>query len=280
MRDLEINTAAVDRRPLEPSRIAAAFGIATTAAEDLADEVATRLEGDQDLAGRPIWRETVTEKTPGPGTQRLLLSRYPIEDLPVVTEIESEFVVDIDDYKITGSGRHALFRLHRWARSGLGSHLTADPIGPPRSLFYSVPYTAGWLMPGQIAKWEDGLTVERNGSTSYGDQVGWVRPTDRTITLRFEVTAPATGISALSSTQPAWPTVVGDTVSDGAVTFTARRAFEMPNVGLALLQLATFIQAGSVRDPRVEEEEIKDHRLKYRAGGGLGEISAGLRPLR
>lgn len=281
MQDVEITTAATDRRPVLPATLASALGLSVTESEELADEVGARLAADADLCGRPLWREEVTEKLTGPGRQNLLLSRWPIEGLPAVAVIDGG-AVDVTTYEVTGSGRHALYRRSGWALSASRvDSYTGEPAFPSTRLHYEAgPYFGGFLMPGQVSTYAADIVVQAGGSTSYGEKPGWIRATDRSISLRFEVTAPV-GAEAMDSTEPVWPTTVGDTVVSGAVTLTARAAFELPAVGSALLKLATSIAAGSKMLPNVKKETIRPgHELEYFGGDGVGNLAAGLRALR
>lgn len=277
MQDLEVTAAAVDTRPIEPSKLAAAFGLSATDAEALADDVGARLAGDPDLCGRPPWRETVAERLPAPGGQFLRLSRWPVEDDPPQVSVIDNGALDPTLYEVTGTGRHSLYRQLGWGLSAHGSDpLTGDPAFPARRLYYSVAYTAGWIMPGQIAAWAPSLVVAAGGSASYDEEPGFVRASDRSVPLRFEVTTSGT----MAVPEPVWPTEPGVEVTSGTAVLTARRAFEMPRVETALLQLAGSLWESRRRDPAVAEEEAGRLRLKYEAGRGADELAQALRALR
>ena len=281
MQDVEITTGATDVRPILPSALVSAFGMTAAEADDLADEVGQRLASDPDLCGRPLWRETVVELLVGPGRQNLLLSRWPVEDDPPVVSVIDGGAVDTTLYEVSGANRHALFKRSSWAWSvSRVDPVTGDPASPSGRFHFSVPYTGGYLMPGQVATYSASLPVLAGGSASYGEAPGWVRATDRSVTLRFEVTAPATA-DVMAGTEPTWPTTVGATVVSGAVTLTARRAFELPPVGSALLKLAASIVAGKKLAPNIKREDVAPgHQIEYFQGDGVGNLAAGLVALR
>ena len=279
MQDVEIQTAATDRRPILPSVLVSSLGVTAAESEELADEVGARLVGDADLCGRPLWRETVTEQLVGPGRQNLLLSRWPIEDDPPVVSVIDGGALDVAEYEVSGEGRHALYRRFGWAWSASRADpYTGDPASASTLFHYTTTYTAGWLMPGQVSTFAPDIVVQKGGSASYGEDVGWIRPTDRSIALRFEVTLPASGKATMDTLEPTWPATVGDTVVSGAVTLTARRAVEMPSVQSSLLKLAASID--DERPPDLKREKFKDHELEYRDGDGIGNLAMGLRALR
>ena len=223
------------------------------------------MEDDDELVGRPLWREGVTERLPGRGRQTLLLSRWPIEDDPPVVTIIDHGDVDIDLYSVTGTNRHALVHETRWRLAAdRVDALTREPVFPILGLYYSISYTAGYLMPGQVSTWTSSTPWGVGQSVSYGagTEYGWARATDRTVQFRFEVTDG----SGTVLTEPTWPTVVDGEVTAGTVTFTARAAFDLPPyVSSAARTLAEIVDD---RDPRtVVEDELADMSTKYAPDG-------------
>jgi len=275
--DLTTTVPAVDMRPLPPSVLVTELGLPSTAAGELADEIGQRLL-DFDLVGRPLWRESYSEKLPGPGGIHLPLSRWPVvsDPKPVVTTV-SGGTVDADGYETSGVGGHILNRACGWARTSHSSdRLTGTLASPASSLYYIVAYTAGYLMPGQVAAWSAFLPVRVDGSTSYGEPAGWVRPSSRSVSLRFEVTT--TGVMDL--VEPVWPTVIGDTVASGTAVLTAREARELPKLQSAFLRLAAHLRATRKQRPGLESEKIKDHELVYGGADAAATLSESFRVLR
>lgn len=274
MLDLDVIAAAVDRRPVMPAALVSALGVPDAEAQRLADEVGERLARDPELCGRPPWRETVRERLAGPGSRLLALARWPVEGVPVVQVIDGE-VVDQLTYSVTGASRHSLYRKLGWDLSASGVQPYAGgPIFPAAGQLYQVDYTAGWIMPGQIVDWSANLVVSAGGSASYGGAPGWVRASDRSIPLRFEVTVSG----SMGTSEPVWPTTPGETVSSLGVVLTARRAFEMPNVTGALVQLAATILEGQGRSADIKSEAARGLRIEY--GPGASNLPESLRGLR
>jgi len=275
--DLTTTAEAVDTRPLPPSVLVTELGLSSSDADDLADELGARLL-DFDLVGRPLWRESYSEKLPGPGGIHLLLSRWPVvsNPKPVVTTIDGG-TVDADGYETSGVGGHILERAIGWARTSFrADRLTGTLASPASSLYYIAAYTAGYLMPGQVADWSASLSVQVDGSTSYGELPGWVRASSRRVSLRFEVTT--TGV--MDAGEPTWPTVIGDTVASGTAVLTAREARELPKLQSAFLRLATHLQATRKQRPGLESEKIKDHELVYGDADAAATLSESFRVLR
>ena len=275
--DLTTTAPAVDMRPLPPSVLVTELGLSSAAADELADEIGQRLL-DFDLVGRPLWRESYSEKLPGPGGIHLLLSRWPVvsDPEPVVTTVNGD-TVDADGYETSGVGGHILERAIGWARTSHSSdRLTGSLTSPASSLYYIVAYTAGYLMPGQVADWSASLSVQVDGSTSYGELPGWVRAPSRRVSLRFEVTT--TGV--MDAGEPTWPTVIGDTVASGTAVLTAREARELPPLQSAFLRLATYIQATRKQRPDLESEKIKDHELVYGGADSAATLSESFKVLK
>lgn len=227
MLDLSVSAQSPDRRAIRPSLILSTVaGISALAdAEALADEASSLLDHPE-LVGREPWRQTYAERVVGNGRRLLLLSRWPIEDNPPVVTVIDNGVVDATSYSVTGNNRHALYRQVGWSFAGSSSSpLTGMVDYPNQRLYYSVAYTAGYLMPGQVATWTAGGSYAAGGSASYSEDPGWARATDRTNPLLYE----ASGSGATGGSEPAWPATVGDTVVDGSITWTARAAFEWPS---------------------------------------------------
>jgi hypothetical protein len=85
---------------------------------------------------------------------------------------------------------------------------------PPEQIF--VTYTAGYVLPEQISTWSASATVELGS---------WARPV-KPVGKRILFEATVGGVAAGS--EPTWPTTTGSTIVDGAVTWMARDAEELP----------------------------------------------------
>lgn len=160
---------------------------------------------------RPFARESYSEMVVLDGSEYMVLSRMPIESFTDPT---------VDGFEITGGIIHEeedgiLFREDRWIPLSTSINWSIFPTGNGSKKWATVAYVAGYLLPGQVQDWA--------ATTAFvaGD---FVQSSDSSVFLRFEcTTAGDTGGS-----EPTWPTVAGDTVTDGTVVWTAREAKELP----------------------------------------------------
>lgn len=166
------------------------------------------------VLGRALWYQTHSEELPGLGGNFLRLHNWPVDYVSSVIDIDGDTIA-ATDYEIAGKRRDRLHRADNgmWAAPHMKGLIHLD-----RQLDYTVTYAAGWVMPGDIETWK--------ASEPYGaiGQKHWVRAVDGSVVVRFEATT--AGTSDVS--EPTWDTTVGNTTTDGSVTWTTREAEELP----------------------------------------------------
>lgn len=214
---------------------------------------------------REPWLATYQTKLPGRGGYYLKLPRWPIQSVTSVTDGlgDSPTTVTASTYSVAGNTRRdRLYREDGWGftRDNTWRPMTSSS-GP--ALVYTVAYVAGWVMPDQITEWSSG------GSITSG---AWYASTDDDEPFIFQ----AGGAGTFDTTEPAWPTASGGTVTDtgsGTVTFTAydqRLPQELEEIALALVLdwyegagvpsgLASESFAGMRRDYRAATSSVPSH---------------------
>jgi len=232
---------------------------------------ASRLAAHLGLHRAP-WLETVVEKLPGRGGSYLKLSRWPILSLTSITEGTgaSPTTVTASTYSIAGNlRRDRVYRADGWAwhrLSGPASYFDVD--GP--ALGYNVTYVAGWVMPDQITKWVASTAV--SGSAWYSapdDSPGGQSDNP------FIFQADAAGGTSDSS-EPIWPTVIGGTVVDNDITWTAYDQRIPEDVEEIMLHQVISWFKGSVvgAPPNVRRERDGPTEIEYFGSGDGAAPSA------
>jgi len=164
--------------------------------------------------GVEIARQKYEEKSSGTGSSLRYLSRLPVEPGTLSITLDGIALVEYNDdpstydmtqYTLDDPSIGSVSRQIGW-RSNV-------PLFG-RNLIDT--YYAGFLLPDQISTW----TI--SSARTLGS---WARPTYPSL-LCFECTS--AGTSALS--EPAWPSTIGATISDGSIIWTARAAIELPSV--------------------------------------------------
>lgn len=168
-------------------------------------------------------RQQYRELSRGVGGFRRLLSRLPVErgtlscifNGDVLTEDqptnEYPYPTDANQFILEDTELGQVFRQTGWwgwAGNSLWGYANVYNIIDT--------YYAGYLLPDQVSDWT-ASTVTTLGA--------FVRPS-RPSLLRFECTTAGT----TSTPEPAWPAIIGGTISDGGVVWTARAAVELPTV--------------------------------------------------
>ncbi len=255
--DLRSVVQAPDRRPVSPATLKDRLSLKTDAdADALADDVA---DWWTENLRHELWANTWVARVPGQGIQWILSPRWPIwDDPPVVTPFDEEFErqkYDPVTYRVTGQCRQLLYRQVGWPWTAplvgiftsRGASGIEDPllrIGPDPDDPSVLGYRAGFVMPGEILTWANDTEWAPKASTSYGGSAyGFAKATDRTVVGLFEVAAG----SGTVGTEPTWPTVDGESVTESGVTFTLRLfAQELPRVYVtASIELARALQAAA-----------------------------------
>jgi hypothetical protein len=161
-------------------------------------------------------RQQYRELSSGNGGYRRYLSRLPVERGTLTTTLNGDvlaedqptnefpFSVNGTQFILEDAEMGTVYRLARWWWSALPAYSIIDT------------YYAGYLLPDQVSDWT-ASTVTTLGA--------FVRPS-RPSLLRFECTTAGT----TSTPEPAWPAIIGGTVTDGGVVWTARAAVELPTV--------------------------------------------------
>ena len=181
--------------------------------QDLVTEAQSDLEG---WIGRALARQGYVQVLAGRARHQLSLASFPIDPDLVTVKIDGTAVTD---WYVESEEEGLLFRSARWPGT---EKYSSDGVTPK----IEVTYTAGWVTPEAIAAYD--TTGKLAGQ--------WTRETLGTNPFLFEVTT-----AGAPTAEPTWPTTAGDSVVDGAVTWTARRAFELPR------QLRTLMFKGVAR---------------------------------
>lgn len=200
---------------------------------------------------RPLFRQTYLERTrlhdhrdPWNGSV-LSLSRWPIESVTSVTDAGDPVeTVLASEYSIALEQRSGLYRELGWTHC----------------MDYLATYVAGWVPPGSgpglVTSWVAATAVLAG---AYMKPVGASQLSNP---LLFECTTAGT---THASVEPTWPSTVGQTVTDGTVTWTARAAVELP----ADIQEASIITVcqwfgGALAVPAgIKVESGDGHTIEY-----------------
>jgi hypothetical protein len=207
------------------------------------------------LIGRPPWRERLTNTLPGYGDLTLRPERWPVETVLGVAHEGSTLSGVV---VAGGDRRNRLYRSDgfpdtRYVTGGIAPGVVAD--GVPS---IACDLVTGWLMPDDGQPWvaETGYVV--------GDVVAPVLYVDGD--LFFE----AAVAGATAASEPTWPTVEGETVVDGGVTWTARRCIPLPeDLEHAALRFVSFLHdRGDDRPGDLSDEwNLEGTRISYGVRG-------------
>ncbi len=217
---------------------------------------ASRAFAGQEGLRRDYLRQTYREKTSGDGGPLLILHRWPIESVTSITwGVEDPETIDATEYSISGRRRSYVFRSLNW--NAPATVVAAAQAGGAELYEYEATYVAGWVPPGTGA----GTVSAWAAATAYVAG-SFVKPTSGAGQLLFECTTAGT---SHASTQPTWPTVAGNTVTDGTAVWTARRCEEVPDD----LQLAALAQIGQWYDGAldvpagIQSERADSYEVSY-----------------
>lgn len=157
-------------------------------------------------------RQRYEERNYGTNGFRFYLSRLPAEPgtlsitLDGVALVEGSYgTMESSEFLLEDSAAGVLYRSDQWLSC-------PDTLG---SLGLSVTYHAGFVPPDSISTWST-ASVHTVGS--------FVRPTVIPSLLLYECTTAGTS----GTPEPAWPTTIGGTITDGTCIWTARAAVELP----------------------------------------------------
>jgi hypothetical protein len=172
---------------------------------ELIDEASSAIV---DYVGRDLARQTYAETMKGLGRTRALLSRFPVDSDSVTATIEG---VAETGFAVQNAETGILWLEDAWD----------DRWEDEETV--SVSYKAGFLIP-QTATAKGNVTTW-TASAAYVAGA-WVRPSTPSLSPFFMECSTA---GTAGGSEPTWP-AAGSTVTDGTVGWTARRAWELPNV--------------------------------------------------
>ncbi len=217
---IDVTSPATSRRVAHLEAVKRDLGITDTSEDAAILQAIDVVSGEfARLMGREPWLQSYRLRLPGDGGTFLRLPVWPLVRVTQVRAgVEDSRVVDAADYEIASSShagerRDQLYKRRGWVRTPARRRTRRS--SDTRELYYEIACEAGWAMP--IDRWLPETAV-RPGEYARGGSDP---------SLRFQATAVAAG-ARTGGSEPAWPTTAGDSVVDGDVTWTARRALEMP----------------------------------------------------
>lgn len=266
---VEVVTAAKARALVPVATLRAELGLPDTSQDAklarLIAAMSAAFEGQSGLK-RPLVRQTYREHTNGLGGAQLPLSNRPIESVSVVeygideTDLEE---IAASEYSIAGRRRGFLYRILGWPEVRLQTPTSA--AAGAELYHFHITYVAGWVPPGSgpglVSTWAaDTVMVENQ----------FVKPAAAAnghIDLLYEATGIAGDGKTHATTEPTWPTTVGATVVDDAVTWTARAARELPAdiQEVAILTAAQWFEGALDVPVGVESESADGFQVSYDA---------------
>jgi hypothetical protein len=199
-RRVETLVRADTTRAVEVAEVKSRLGITVSTHDAVIGSIADDLTSQivEYMKGRPLALQRYRETIIGDGETRLLLSRMPVEAGSVAVTIDA--TADTD-WSLEDGG--ILYREDGW-----------DEDTEPNVV---VTYYAGWLMPGVVSAWSAAQSVAAGG---------WIEPSAPSLSpMLFQATAAGT---THATTEPTWPTVAAETVTDNGITWTARAVEELP----------------------------------------------------
>lgn len=210
---------------------------------------------------RVFARQQYKQSFPGYGRPEFQLAQSPVES-PIGTLTFRDETVDADTIELRDPKQGILYNSALFIDTSLRGGLEGDPRpGTEREDYLLDPFWAGYVLPDDLAKWAPAEPVE----------VGMFRkPTRRSSMLLFEVTA----AGATGTTEPTWPTEVGESVVDGTATLTARMAYELPQgVQEACRQEVVARYLYGARDASVKSRKVEGVEFEYRDATTIGGSS-------
>ncbi len=204
------------------------------------------------VLGREPWLQVYSERIPGPGGNMLRLSRWPIKGDPSSVTYgtgSSPDTVDATTYSVAGGARRD--RLWRNAKWALSEQIERTPTYGSVAPDYTVTYTAGWIMPGELTEWAASTAFAANA---------WCKSTVADEPMVFQATVGGdTGGS-----EPTWPTAEEGTVTDNEITWTAYRLRLPEDLEEAALMLALDWSGGGLSQPvGIAEERVGSWSARY-----------------
>lgn len=268
--NVSITVAASSRALCERSTVKTELGISDSSQDTKLDRLILAFSmyasGPEGI-GRDPWLQTYLERLPGLGGHYLWLSRFPLMSVTSVTEGtgSSPSTIDSTTYSVAGA-RDRLYRADGWSRHTLcGPEHATSSVGP--ALAYNVTYSAGWVMPGQITTWSAGASVTSGA---------WFKATtDHPFIFR----AGGAGTTH-ATTEPTWPTVIGGTVTDNGITWTAyEQRLPQDLEQAALIAVIDWYSGGLDQPTGISSESFAGHTLVYSGTNtAIGRSASAINP--
>lgn len=287
----EIVVAAVDRLMADPAELVALnSALSLPSARAYIESASTTAAGREGLR-YPPWRQSYALRLEGSGLSWMTLYAKPVEEVSV-TDVNG---VEVTDFVLASNGLGIPDRIERsggWPRSfgaGFGISRTAD--ADTERAAWLADTVEGWLMPGQVGTWTASTAyVAVIATTSAEDPANpgnpyargsWVRSADPRVVLRFECTKAGTTGATEPAEFTAATTATGDEITDGSVTWTARRAFELPaDLSRAVLNLAAWLASPDGREARPVKRREASHSEVEWFGGAPSNIMTAIEAYR
>ena len=244
---LEVLQAAPVAALMPLGRVKARLNITgSTADETLGEIIAEASGGIAALFDDPLVRQSYREALGSHCRTRIQLSRWPVDPDSVAVTVDG---VAVTDFSIEDPAHGWLYRAGGW-----GGY--ASPGEDPERRIL-VTYKGGYVPQGAASAAGVVTTWEASAAYALG---AWVRPSSPALTpLLMECTA----AGAAGATEPTWP-AAGATVGDGAATWTARQAQELP----LILRQCAFATARALY---LGETERSPGLAGWTAPGGVSE---------
>lgn len=210
---IEVLTRASNSNLIELASVKTRLGIEGTSEDETLTELIEEASSSiVDYIGRPLARQRYRETIAGEDRPRIVLSRYPVDTDSVTVTVDG---IEETDHVIENPANGVLYLSGGWPRT-FPTNYVDYRYGGEKDI--TVTYTAGYLLPGDVASWTASTAVALHT---------WIRPSTASLSpYLYQVTT--AGITGAS--EPSYPASTGLTVASGTAVLTARDAVELPAV--------------------------------------------------